>query len=526
MSSCGYFWVLHNTLTRWLWLDLARLVQARTGLMPVLMVPTAQDRRYYEAQNGGPLDFPVEVMADPYETVLGFGASPTSAETVTSAARNLEERFRIGLFRDYVLADRHMGRGYMVAGTGHPTSPVARAARHESVLAATVSQFEWTERMFERYPPEMVLSYYGGAGPRQKPFAVLCRSKGVPFRAICPSRFGSLLYWADDEFEGSRALRRCLRAPYPQLSPSEIEETVADLRPSSLSTNPAALARRRKSTRWRHIARQAAYIIAQRAYGHMRRYSFARRGYDLSSTLSWLLRNRRHWKQLDRIASRSLPNLPGRKVVYFPLQQEPEASTLALAPRHTNQFATVLELSLAIPADAVLIVKEHIWQVGRRPDWFYDALLRFPNVILMHHEASSLEIIHRADVVATITSSAGYEAAVLGKHTIFFWDRSPILSVPHVHDMTRFDGLERIDALLRDDSPEAVARRRHDGARLLRQFRDFCIDGSQLNFFGRSTPLEQAHLEQLVRPLLDEIAAIAETRHSDRPPAHAQGAGS
>ncbi|MEQ8603687.1 MAG: hypothetical protein RIB45_10235 [Marivibrio sp.] len=480
-------------------------MREETGLEPLLLLTDAKALDYYEKLNGGPLDFESIVIKDPYD-VLEEPAPDVSTAEILARARRAEKALGLGLYRDYVLQDRHMGRGYLLAGSGHPSSVLADLSDQRRIAHAFAEQAEWTAELFERYPPAMICSYYGGGGVRQKMMATGARHRGVPFRALCPARLGGLVYWADDEFEGSEALSGYLAQPGPQLSEEEIAAETGGLRSSALATNAAALSSRAASRRWSQIVKQSAWLTARYFYWRFKGYAKARRGYKLSDTIRWLVRQRRHYRLLDKIALRDLKDLPdGVKIVYFPLQQEPEASTLALAPENTNQLATVMELSLTIPADAILMVKEHTWQVGRRPNDFYDRLLGMHNVRLVHPDLPGLAVCRRADLVATITSSAGYEAAVLGKPTLFFWSHCPIASTPHVHKAPRLEGIERVLDLLDDCDGDAKRRREHDGAALARRLREFCIDAEEMEFFTRKEPAPREDVARLAAPLTHEL---------------------
>jgi Capsule polysaccharide biosynthesis protein len=109
---------------------------------------------------------------------------------------------------------------------------------------------------------------------------------------------------------------------------------------------------------------------------------------------------------------------PQERFVFFPLQMEPECSTLVFAPFHANQPYLIECLSKSLPIDHLLYVKEHPVMVGRRPLSFYRTLSSLPNVRLIAPRVSSHDLIRRASAVVTITSSVGWEALVHAKPVI------------------------------------------------------------------------------------------------------------
>lgn len=498
----SYIWIIANSFTRWLWVPLALHLTKTTGLKTLVLLPSKQDEKFYRAQPGGN-ELEYLALKDPYDFVIASAPSAFPSPDVAKALAEHEEKLGISVMREMVLPDRHLGRGYMLAGEGHPESQTSKKASFGSTMQACLEQIEFTLALFDKYPPTVILSYYSGGGIKYKPMAAICRAKSIPFRALCPARFGGLVYWADDEYEGSDLISQALGSEGPLPTVEEAEGILRDIAPSALATDPGALRRLRGMSRWDNIIKRAAYLSAQRVYAKIRGYSFGRTGYLLSSQIAHMVRMRKHWRILDRLAVRDLPDISDRKIVYYPLQQEPEASTLVLAPKHSNQLATIMELSLALPPDALLIVKEHIWQIGRRPNWFYKAICRLPNVILVHPEASGIEMIRRADIVATISSSAGFEALALGKQVIFFWEKSPLLSMPQVCDMTRFQGMERLREMLHGDSEAAKQRRRLLGARYLKRLREVCMDLGPMRFFSRSDQPSEDELKLIAGPLFD-----------------------
>lgn len=141
--------------------------------------------------------------------------------------------------------------------------------------------------------------------------------------------------------------------------------------------------------------------------------------YPSRALLSYVVRNLRmkeysksYWKKVD--------DLCDRPFVYFPLQFEPEATTMIYSPFMTNQFAILEALSKAIPASWTLAVKEHPSMMGRRPRSFYKKLRELPKVEMVYPRGGQFALMEKAELVATITGTAGFEAMLLGKTPLFF----------------------------------------------------------------------------------------------------------
>ncbi|MDB5147668.1 MAG: capsule polysaccharide biosynthesis protein, partial [Mucilaginibacter sp.] len=100
----------------------------------------------------------------------------------------------------------------------------------------------------------------------------------------------------------------------------------------------------------------------------------------------------------------------------------PEAATLVQG-RWLNDQKTIIEMfSKALPANVLLIVKEHKVSVGRRPIEFYQEIDKFHNVYFVPETTEVYPLIENSLGVVTISSSMGLEAVMLNKAVITFGD--------------------------------------------------------------------------------------------------------
>ena len=83
----------------------------------------------------------------------------------------------------------------------------------------------------------------------------------------------------------------------------------------------------------------------------------------------------------------------------------------------------------------MLAVKDTYAAVGVRPDNFYDQIRAFKNVVLLDTMILG-HVIRQAELVATITGTAGFEAAVMGKPVISFGHHNIYNFLPHVRLIT------------------------------------------------------------------------------------------
>ncbi|MDG4717681.1 MULTISPECIES: hypothetical protein [Thalassospira] len=117
----------------------------------------------------------------------------------------------------------------------------------------------------------------------------------------------------------------------------------------------------------------------------------------------------------------------GEKYIFVPLHYQPEASTSPNGGIFAHQTALIDMLSKAVPDDWVIYVKEQPSQLLYyypndifRTDKFYKQITDYPNVKLLSVLEYSRPVIEKAEAVATVTGTAGWEAINLGVPCLSF----------------------------------------------------------------------------------------------------------
>jgi hypothetical protein len=81
----------------------------------------------------------------------------------------------------------------------------------------------------------------------------------------------------------------------------------------------------------------------------------------------------------------------------------------------------LLSLRNFVPGHIPIVVKENPKQTGLlRGRLFWQRLAAIPNLVLAQDNVSSLELVKRAELTATITGTAGWEALRFGKPALAF----------------------------------------------------------------------------------------------------------
>ncbi|MCD8490799.1 MAG: hypothetical protein LRY51_02265 [Geovibrio sp.] len=101
---------------------------------------------------------------------------------------------------------------------------------------------------------------------------------------------------------------------------------------------------------------------------------------------------------------------------------QPEASIDVLGSYNSDQFHIIQNIARSLPADAVVVVKEHPQAVGDRVREFYNAVNDLPNAVLVHPESDNWELTAGAFAVVTVSGTVAYQAALLGTPSVVFSD--------------------------------------------------------------------------------------------------------
>ncbi len=169
---------------------------------------------------------------------------------------------------------------------------------------------------------------------------------------------------------------------------------------------------------------------------------------------------------LEKRATLRLADLSDRPFVYYPLHMEPEIALQGMSPEYFFQLGCIAAISRDLPAGTLLVVKETLAALGRRPADFYDQIRAFKNVVMIDPLEFGLDVVRQCAAVATITGTGGFEGAVMGKPVISFGRHNQYNFLPHVSLVTDESKLaEHIRDALDEDSDYAARQR--DGARFL-----------------------------------------------------------
>ncbi|MGE0734868.1 MAG: hypothetical protein AB7P50_08960 [Alphaproteobacteria bacterium] len=400
-----------NAKTRDLLLAMAAELRRRHGARIHLYTRGPEEARFFAAWTG-PKHW--DTVTDAVRLGPAVGEAVADAASLIARARAFEARIGRPI-AELSFSHRHLGRGYFLGGFRHPRASYYDDASYAQTLNAYVRQLEFWDAEIDAKGLTLLLH---GDNIAQ----AIAAARGVPARYLISARYQTQWFWASDQYQTNPLFEAAWASaqPDPSLSIGK--------------AYTAATVKNAEFDQWMGLAtvmRHTVLAAATMAWWRLRKYQKAR-AYNFVDYVTWPFRQYLGLREARRRFRTRLADLSDVPVVYFPLHKEPEESFLLRSPERFSQHAVIAGLSRALPAGAVLAVKENRYAVARRPRDFYAQIAALKNVVLLDIAENGVECVKRADVVATMAGTAGLEAAALGKPVVLFSAHMPIGVLPHV----------------------------------------------------------------------------------------------
>jgi len=141
-------------------------------------------------------------------------------------------------------------------------------------------------------------------------------------------------------------------------------------------------------------------------------------------------------KYLVCIEKNDVSQLSNNKYVYLPMHYQPEATTAPMGGIWENQYFLIKYISTLLPDNYLLVVREHPSQyrfkhgsarpISRnqtaRSAFFYRCSDALSNVVFISRNVSNTWLIDHAEIICTVTGTAGLEGYARGRKVAIFGD--------------------------------------------------------------------------------------------------------
>ena len=167
--------------------------------------------------------------------------------------------------------------------------------------------------------------------------------------------------------------------------------------------------------------------------------------------------------RFNKVSKQYSTEIVDEQFILYPLHFHPEASTSILSGDYVDELGLIKALAFRLPTSVKLYVKEHPSAVALQSLSFYKQLSSLPNVRLLAPQVPTKEVIRSSKGVVTLTSTVGFEAAVMNKPVVtlgnvfynYFPNVNSITDYSQLH--SSIDWILKYKLLPEDDLIDATA---------------------------------------------------------------------
>lgn len=486
-----------GTNYKWLWVPFSAKFKADHGAKIHFICTNDQSIQYWKSQD------PVGII-DTFVTTghffFTYDTQQGSFEEISRQARAYEEKYRVYV-TDILQADRHLGRGFFAAGIGHPRSQLSAKADYFKSMSACVEAFKFWEEYFDQVKPDLIIGFVSGIVG--KTCTAVAHKRGIPVRALTHAAYQEYFYWCEDEYYSNPAIETYFKtASYtPTAQDADELETLKRV-PWTHRNYEETLKQKSLWNLPRLFFRYTKIQTAKRVHKNI-----TSGNYFLRDNLRFFWQRYRDLRAFDKMPLKLPKDIEGKPYVFYPIHMEPETALGMKSPEFNEQLALIELIAKNLPAGVMLIVKEHLAAIGRRPRDFYKIILEIPNVVMVPPDAYAVDLARDAKAVAVITSTLGAEAAMLGVPVISFGLHNAYNFLDHVQVVTSWMELRPLlKRLCAEDDPAEKQQRKTDGLRFLAALKQTAMDLSWCNYLPKDRePATQREVQVLYESLAESL---------------------
>lgn len=355
----------------------------------------------------------------------------------------IEKKYSISLLYDVILTDRQLGKYFYVSAIKHHHSKVSKKCSLNKSLNLCIKAFEYWENIIKKNKINLIISYGAGWGLHSRPLYIIAKKKNINIRNLVTARIRNLFYWSANEYgEFNETLKKSFKQKKIKPLKNKKIESLKNILSSSLVEKNLI-----KSRTFLGFSKVIIKYILLYFYRFFRNKEKFNQTQSLYEGITYLFNGYLNQKFINKIAKKVITPEEMKVSFFLPLQQVPESSTIGLSFMH-DQLNFIVETSLRLPPQNKLIVKEHLYSIEARNKDFYNTIKNLPNVIFAHNYMPGEYLISRCLGVITLSSSAAYEAAIMGKPTIIFEKKPHIKELSHVLWCKHINDLKRLPSFL------------------------------------------------------------------------------
>jgi hypothetical protein len=322
-----------------------------------------------------------------------------------------------------IISDRHIGNGLLMGG-GIADSPFLHKMRtdKEASLNYLINMLSYLHGFLSKTKPDLIYSY-AVAGAFTLAIAELCVKLDIKFLKLTHSRIENKIVLDSSPRDEMNFVKKQFQKPISQFSQEALSyasEYLMKFREKQQQPDYQVLQNNiyLEKTKLKYTLKLVAkYIkgIVNRSneFFHTSYLSNVKNEFKVANGI------KKFWQQKPFVSTDFILN---ESFLFYTLHVDPEASTMVISPYQTNQLAVIESISKSKAIKDILVVKEHLTMIGRRPKGFYDAINALPGVYMADPTEPSFKFINAAKAIVTLTGTSGLESIFLKKPAIFLGD--------------------------------------------------------------------------------------------------------
>mgnify|MGYP006126853035 FL=1 len=395
------------------------------GFYVIFIVSTEEDKNFYKANFKNSFNEIICISRE-FESLKRH----YKEENLVNEALKIEERLDTALWRLF-LSERTIGRGFHASGGfRHPKIRLHTNSNHMDILKIAVSQVNFWEDLFKKENIYMSINLPNVGH-------TISTKKNIHAYRLHEAKFEKRQFWTSNMY----------------IQPDSIKEIYDEIKDKNNKEVDISVPHHGYMTfRMIHIhefgflpcLKNSVTNLLRRMYGRFRGYRKGKNIYAFNE-FKYFWNRRKDFYNLRKMSSINSKELKVKKYVYFALTTEPEIALHGTATDFFFQLSAINMIARDLPADYILVVKEHFLAMGRRPQDFYKQILELKNVFMADPLDHGLPYIKNAQAVACVTGTSGWEAAAMGIPVISFTKNNCYNFLDHVFYIDNAD--DTIDAL-------------------------------------------------------------------------------
>ncbi|MDC0651699.1 hypothetical protein OAP55_00405 [Alphaproteobacteria bacterium] len=406
-------------------LDLVKHIKKNKEYFTIFVVNTKETQTFYQKNFPNSAD-KIFIYFNENELL----EKKISKKIIIEKAVALEKKMGMTINRAFLL-DRTIGRGFHASGGfNHPKVRLAEKSP-EDIIKIAIGYIEFWDNIFKKYNVKLAMNLPQIGMRVSKTHNILTKNLAI-------AKFGRRLYWTSNvNYEPDNLIEfynRNKKKNLKQFIPKEPQFNHLVLRGSDI-----------KGFEFFNTVKVSSITLLQRVYGYLKGYRKSKNIHAFSE-FRYIWRKRRDFISLRKNVDINLQDLEKSdiKYIYFPLATEPEVAMHSLAEDFFFQLSAINMLSRDLPANYKIIVKEHLFAVGRRPDNFYKQIKELKNVLMSDPLEYGISYLKRAQAVALVVGTSGWEAAAMGVPVITFTKHNSYNFLEHVFTVRDPDDTKEI----------------------------------------------------------------------------------